>query len=77
MPAVLALSANARRVVCFENLWYGQNLHQRAELLVVRDVAGGYSREVLLRNWRNTPKQRALMLEYPQRNLQLVRPLRP
>lgn len=77
MPAVLALSANARRVACFENIWYGQNLHQHAELLVVRDVAGGYSPQVLVRNWRNTANQRALMLEYPQRNLRLVRSPRP
>lgn len=66
MPAVLALSSNVRRVICFGGIWYAATLRQRADVVVVKDVAGHYSRTVLASNWRNDPSQRALMIDYPE-----------
>jgi hypothetical protein len=72
MPAVLALSGNVRRVLCFGGLWYGATLRTQADLFVVKDLEGHYSRSVLASNWRNDPFQRALMLDYPETALGLV-----
>lgn len=71
VPAVLALSGNVRRLFCFERLWYGDTLPQRLDVRVVRDAGGTYSRSVMARNWRNSAAQRAMMLDYPERNLRL------
>ncbi|WP_143593710.1 hypothetical protein [Synechococcus sp. 1G10] len=71
MPAVLSLSANVRRVILFERLWYARTLQQRADLLVVKDSVGDYCRGVLDKNWQNSKQQRELMLGYPEGRLQL------
>lgn len=73
MPAVLALSENVRRVLCFRGLWYSASLRRQADVFVVNDRDGHYSRSVLASNWRNDPSQRALMLDYPEAALALVR----
>lgn len=72
IPAVLALSGNVRRVLCFGGLWHAESLRQQADVFLVRDRDGHYSRSVLAANWRNDESQRALMLDYPEAALGLV-----
>jgi hypothetical protein len=73
MPAVLTLSSNIRRVTCFETLWYGRNLQRHADVVIVKDAVGDYSRSVLARNWQNSRQQRELMLHYPEHQLRVFR----
>jgi hypothetical protein len=62
---VSALSRHLTTVYCFENRFnpWG-NPHVSTVTLV--DGQGGYVRQVMRRNWANTPDQRDLMLRYPQ-----------
>ncbi len=70
--AIEALSPHVRKYWFFERM-FDKCVFDRPKIRVARvgDPSGGYVNEVLRDNWRNTPEQRQLMLDYPPEALSI------
>lgn len=71
---VLCLSRCIRNVYCFEEdqrRYWGLGSGE-PNFVVVSDRDGQY-RESILKSWRNTPEQRAMMLKYPRSNIDYIK----
>lgn len=69
IPAIAGLSEEIREVFYFEDKFTLFPEKPGVRIIRVVDAGGQYTDNVLRNNWTNSPKQRALMVEYPSSQL--------
>ena len=71
IPQVVGLSRCVREVFTYES-GFGLALNRRfIQIHQVTDSSDEYRKAVLANNWKNTPSQRQLVLDYPEDTLTL------
>jgi hypothetical protein len=72
VPALVFLFPKPRTIFHFGNDLDLLSPDENLTVVTYEDVGGLYRREILDGNWKNSPEQRALMVDYPARSVRTI-----